>query len=73
MKKQAKFEVTPKFRTNLGVIFMAKLSKQDKIDIYQLWHSYGAGSIELSQRGQSNISYLLALIDRHSLAILDQL
>ena len=22
---------------------MAKLSKQDKIEIYQLWHSYGVG------------------------------
>ena len=30
-KKASKFEVTPKFRTNLGVIFMAKLSKQDKL------------------------------------------
>ena len=28
--------MTPKFRTNLGVIFMAKLSKQDKIEIYKV-------------------------------------
>lgn len=54
---------------------MAKLSKQDKIEIYQLWHGYGAGIMELSQRyrvGKSNIDYLLALINRHGLAILDQ-
>ena len=67
--------MTPKFRTNLGVIFMSKLSKQDKIEIYHLWHDYQIGSTELSQRyrvGRSNIDYLLALIDRHGLAILDQ-
>ena len=54
---------------------MAKLSKQDKIEIYHLWHDYQIGSTELSQRyrvGKSNISYLLALVDRHGLAILDQ-
>ncbi|WP_423788783.1 hypothetical protein [Lactobacillus apis] len=54
---------------------MAKLSKQDKIEIYHLWHDYQIGSTELSQRyrvGRSNIDYLLALIDRHGLAILDQ-
>ena len=57
--------MTPKFRTNLGVIFMAKLSKQDKIEIYHLWHDYQIGSTELSQHyriGRSNIGYLLALI-----------
>ena len=65
---------------------MAKLSKQDKIEVYQLWHDYQIGSTELSLRyqigstelslryrvGRSNIGYLLALIDRHGLAILDQ-
>ncbi|WP_423788798.1 hypothetical protein [Lactobacillus apis] len=54
---------------------MSKLSKQDKIEIYHLWHDYQIGSTELSQRyrvGRSNIDYLLALIDRHGLAILDQ-
>ena len=47
----------------MGVIFMSKLSKQDKIEIYQLWHSYGVCVTLLSQRyrvGQSNKSYLLA-------------
>ena len=54
---------------------MSKLSKQDKIEIYHLWHDYQIGSTELSQRywvGRSNIDYLLALIDCHGLAILDQ-
>ena len=54
---------------------MSKLSKQDKIEIYQLWHDYGVDSTELSQRYRvckSNIDYLLALIDRHGLTILDQ-
>ena len=54
---------------------MSKLSKQDKIEIYHLWHDYQIGSTELSQRyrvGKSNISYLLALVNRHGLAILDQ-
>lgn len=69
------YEVTPKFRTNLGVIFMAKLSKQDKIEIYHLWYDCQVGPTELSQRyrvGKSNIDYLLAVINRHGLAILDQ-
>ena len=49
----------------MGVIFMTKLSKQDKIEIYHLWHDYQIGSTELSQHyriGRSNIGYLLALI-----------
>ena len=44
---------------------MTKLSKQDKIEIYHLWHDYQIGSTELSHRyrvGKSNIGYLLALI-----------
>ena len=54
---------------------MSKLSKQDKVEIYHLWHDYQISPAELSQRyrvGKTNISYLLALIDRHGLAILDQ-
>ena len=54
---------------------MAKLSKQDKIEIYHLWHDYQIDPAELSQRyrvGKTNINYLLALIGRHGLAILDQ-
>ena len=69
------FLVALQFRTNLAVIFMSKLSKQDKIEIYHLWHDYQIGPAELSQRyrvGKTNINYLLALIGRHDLAILDQ-
>ena len=54
---------------------MSKLSKQEKFQIYQLWHSYIVDVPELSQRyrvGKTNINYLLALIDCHGLAILDQ-
>ena len=68
-------DMTPKFRTNLGFIFITKLSKQDKIEIYPLWHDYQIDPAELSQRyrvGRCNIGYLLALIDRHGLAVLDQ-
>jgi len=42
---------------------MTKLSKQDKIEIYHLWHDYQIVSTEISQRyrvGRSNIEYLLA-------------
>ncbi|WP_233553521.1 hypothetical protein [Lactobacillus sp. ESL0228] len=54
---------------------MSKLSKQDKITSYHLWHDHQIRSTELSRRYQairSNIDYLLALIARHGLAILDQ-
>ena len=54
---------------------MSKLSKQDKIEIYHLWHDYQISPAELSQRyrvGKTNINYLLALIGRHGLAVLDQ-
>lgn len=60
---------------SLGFIFITKLSKKDKIEICHLWHDYQVGLAELSQRyrvGRSNIDYLLALIDCHGLAILDQ-
>ena len=43
MTKATNFDMTPKFRTSLGVIFMSKLSKQDKIQIYHLWHDYQIG------------------------------
>ncbi|WP_233553564.1 hypothetical protein [Lactobacillus sp. ESL0228] len=46
---------------------MSKLSKQDKITSYHLWHDYQISSTELSwcyQVRRSNIDYLLALIAR---------
>ena len=45
---------------------MAKLSKQDKIEIFNLWQYYQVGTTELSRRYQVNpstINYLLALIN----------
>ena len=39
--------MTPKIRTNLGVIFMSKLSKQDKIEIFHLWQNYQVGAVRL--------------------------
>lgn len=54
---------------------MSKLSKQDKIWVYHLWHDYQISTTELSQRyrvGRSNIDYLLALINGHDLSVLDQ-
>ena len=54
---------------------MAKLSKQDKIEIFNLWQNYQVGTTELCRRYQVNpstINYLLALINRHGTAILDR-
>ena len=54
---------------------MAKLSKQDKIEIFNLWQNYQVGATELSRRYQvypSTINFLLALINRHGMAILDR-
>ena len=53
---------------------MTKLSKQNKTKIYHLLHDYQISVAKLSKRYQarkSNIGYLLALIVRHSLVILD--
>lgn len=54
---------------------MSKLSKQDKIKIYNLWKNYGLSLTELNRKyniGLSSILYLVNLIERHSVAILDQ-
>lgn len=54
---------------------MAKLSKQDKIEIFNLWQNYHLGPKELVRRygiNPANIRHLLALIKHHGLAILDQ-
>ncbi|RMC26047.1 MULTISPECIES: hypothetical protein [unclassified Lactobacillus] len=54
---------------------MAKLSKQNKIDIYNLWKNYGPGPKELSLRYNiraENIKYLITLIERYGLNILNQ-
>ena len=53
---------------------MVKLSKQDKIEIFNLWQNYHIRSKESGQRydiDTASIRYLLALIKHHGLAILD--
>ena len=54
---------------------MAKLSKQDKIEIFNLWRNYHLRPKELGRRyiiNPANITYLLALIKHHDLVVLDQ-
>ncbi|WP_103752028.1 hypothetical protein [Lactobacillus panisapium] len=54
---------------------MAKLSKQDKIEIFNFGRNYQLGPKGLGLRygiNPANIMYLLALIKHHDLAILDQ-
>ena len=54
---------------------MSKLTKQDKIDIYNYWNNYGKSSIWLSKKygvDASNIRYMLNLIDRYGINILDR-
>ncbi|MBP2059004.1 transposase InsO family protein/transposase-like protein [Lactobacillus colini] len=54
---------------------MTKLSKQDKIDIYNKWKYYGKSSYQLGEEYgvvTSNLRYLFQLIDKHGLEILDR-
>ena len=54
---------------------MSKLTKQDKIDIYNYWNNYGKSSIWLSKKygvDASNLRYMLNLIDRYGITILDR-
>ena len=60
---------------NFEVFIMSKLSKQDKIDIYNNWKRYHKS---LSQLGREygvrpdNLYYLIRLIDLHGLEILNK-
>lgn len=54
---------------------MSKLSKQDKIDIYNDWKYYHKSSNELGRQygiGAGNLCYLLRLRDRYGIQILDR-
>ena len=54
---------------------MSKLTKQDKINIYNYWKNYDKSSIRLSKKygvNSSNISYMLNLIDRYRINNLDR-
>jgi hypothetical protein len=53
---------------------MAKLSKQDKIDIYNNWKNYGYSTERLAKQYSvcgSHLRYLVRLIDRYGTKILD--
>ncbi|WP_414843161.1 IS3 family transposase [Limosilactobacillus agrestis] len=53
---------------------MSKLTKQDKIDIYNYWKNYGKTSTWLSNKygvNLTNIRYMLKLIDHYGINILD--
>ncbi len=54
---------------------MSKLSKQDKIDIYNNWKYYGQSFGALAKEycvAGSTINYLVRLIDRYGLKVLDR-
>ena len=54
---------------------MSKLSKQDKIDIYNDWKYYHKSLCKLAKQygvGAGNLPYLLRLIDRYGIQILDR-
>ena len=54
---------------------MSKLTKQDKIDIYNYWKNYGKTSTWLSNKygvNSTNIRYMLKLIDHYGINILDR-
>ena len=60
---------------NFEVFIMSKLSKQDKIEIFNPRQNYQVGATEFSRRYQANpstINYLLAPINCHGIAILDR-
>lgn len=53
---------------------MTKLSKQDKIDIYNNWKNYNiSANLAAKEYGvnRTNLFYLIALIERHGIEILD--
>lgn len=54
---------------------MSKLSKQDKINIYNSWKYYGKSSIQLGKEygvNSANLRYLFEMIDMHGLEVLDK-
>ncbi|CAH1857502.1 IS3 family transposase [Convivina intestini] len=54
---------------------MTKLSKKDKIQIYYLWKNQHYSSNQISRLygiNASHLGYLIALIDRHGLAVLNR-
>ena len=68
-------DMNPEIRTRISrFLFMAKLSKQDKIGIYNNWKNYGISANQAAKEykvNSSTLSYLIALIDHHGVEILD--
>ncbi len=57
-----------------GFLFMSKLSKQDKIDIYNNWKNYNISANQAAKEygaNRANLFYLITLIERHGIEILD--
>lgn len=53
---------------------MAKLSKQDKINIYNNWKYYGISLVQLGKEYGvvvNNLGYMCKLIDKYGLQVLD--
>ena len=53
---------------------MSKLSKQDKIDIYNNWKNYNISANQAAKEygvNRANLFYLITLIERHGIEILD--
>ena len=60
---------------NFGGFIMAKLSKEDKIHIFEEWKLEDRGATYLSKKYDVNIAginYLIALINKHGISILDK-
>ncbi|PXZ12802.1 IS3 family transposase, partial [Lactobacillus helveticus] len=53
---------------------MSKLSKQDKIDIYNNWKNYNISANQAAKEygvNRANLFYLITLVERYGIEILD--
>lgn len=61
--------------TDFGGFTMSKLSKGDKLNIYREWTIHNKRAVYLSKKygiTEHNFWYLVSLIDKHGLNILDK-
>lgn len=59
----------------MGLFIRSKLSKHDKLDIYNYWNNYGNSINEIAYTGKADINgiaYLIFLLDRYGVKILDK-
>lgn len=67
--------MNPEIRRRISrFLFMSKLSKQDKIDIYNNWKNYNISANQAAKEygvNRANLFYLITLIERHGIEILD--